>query len=709
MTPVGRPGWPVRRDERGSFLPLFALLLVALITMTAIAVDLAALHTDRRSDKLAADVAATAGAAKLDTTATGRYAACLEAWDYAARNLGYPDGTAGFGQDSTVCAPFQAGSACSDSATPPAPTPAGDAVSGSMGGYTVTITTPVENTSTLMTTADDIGGGRSQGITTSSTGNTDSDGGPCERIGVTVSYSRQPMFATVIGAGAASTTLHAVALTANGAASIPASVVLLDPHDCSVFVQNSASGGVSVNDPTGATRGGIVVVSDATSQSGAGPCTQLSTNNDYEAEAKGSGSGNGIILNPGDLYLGAYVGTNCGATHACNQGQISVGSTQSNISIEEVLNGPYVQPNGIPPAIAPLTTRTLIDYVFNCNNGSHTVYTPAEYNPPRDSSSTPVSSTCQRGTPDYVNEYVHGVQSGALLPSGSADVVHACGGLSGTMAALPVGTAYYDFKCDTSALPNNVNLTVVGDAVFEQASITPGAVSVSGTALVDGSLSITNGSAMTIGGNAYFDGQVSLSGSGVLSVISSGGTAYATTYSGCTGTGYVSALATCVYGHADDFHTVYLDSGFSLKQTGGTLTFDHTFGYEVGSTLSLGGGGSINWSPPSAGPFDQFNSSTGGTTKLSLWSDGVGSGLVGGGATQVQSLAGGGGVSMSGVFFTPAQCWQLTGNNNVGTAGGFKAQFIAYCMEQDGSSHFQLTPDVDFARIPLRAGPELIR
>jgi hypothetical protein len=64
---------------------------------------------------------------------------------------------------------------------------------------------------------------------------------------------------------------------------------------------------------------------------------------------------------------------------------------------------------------------------------------------------------------------------------------------------------------------------------------------------------------------------------------------------------------------------------------------------------------------------------------------------------------------MSGVFFTPAQCWQLTGNNAVGTAGGFKAQFIAYCMEQDGSSHFQLTPDIDFARIPLRAGPELIR
>jgi len=705
--PVGQRVRPVRRDERGSFLPLFALLLVALLTMVAVAVDLSALHTDRRADKLTADVAATAGAAFLDGTPAGRYKACVTAWDYAARNLGYPDGSAAFAQGPTACAPFQSGTTCSDSASPPAALPAGGAVGAAMGAYSVTITTPVGASDALMTRADDIGGGRTQGVTTSASGNTDSDGGPCERIGVTVSYTRRPMFATVIGAGAGSTTLHAVALTSNGAASIPASIVLLDPHDCNVFVQNSASGGVTVNDPTGTTRGGIVVLSDATAQSGAGPCTQLSTNNDYEAEAKGSGSGNGIILNPGDLYLGAYSGTACGTTHACNQAQLSTGSTVSNISIEEVLNGPYVQPNGIPAAIAPLTTRTLVDYVFNCNDGSKAVYTPAEYNPPRDTSSTQVSTTCQRGTPDYVNEYAGAVQQGALLPSGQADVVLNCGALSGTMAPLPLGDTYYDFRCTGSALPNNVALTVNGDAVFEQGTLTPGALTVSGNAVVNGSLGLGNGNSMVIGGNAKFGGQVSLSGSGSLSVTSSQGTTYAS--SGCAGTSYVTAITACVYAHADDAHTVYLDSGFSLKQTGGTLFFDHTFAYEVGSTLTLGGGGSINWSPPSTGPFVQSNASTGGTTKLSLWSDGIGSGLVGGGATQVQSLSGGGSISMSGVFFTPAQCWQLTGNNNVGTSGGFKAQFIAYCMEQDGSSHFQLTPDSDFARIPLRFGPELIR
>ena len=40
---------PIRRGERGSYLPLFALLLVGLMAMMAIAVDLSALHTDRRA------------------------------------------------------------------------------------------------------------------------------------------------------------------------------------------------------------------------------------------------------------------------------------------------------------------------------------------------------------------------------------------------------------------------------------------------------------------------------------------------------------------------------------------------------------------------------------------------------------------------------------------------------------------------------------
>jgi hypothetical protein len=404
------------------------------------------------------------------------------------------------------------------------------------------------------------------------------------------------------------------------------------------------------------------------------------------------------------MYLRAYTGVSCGTTHACNQSQMSSGATVNNISISETLNGAYVQPIGIPTSIAVIANRTLVDYTFNCKTSYATTNTPTPYNPPRDTTS--VLGGCGRGTPDYVNQYVGGVQAGDLFASLAPDPVNDCASVTGPQTP-PAGT-YFDFKCSASSFANNFNLAVTGDALFEQAGLSPGTVTVSGNAVINGSISLTNGSSLTIGGNAKLGGAVTLSGSGLLAVTSSLGTTYASNYPSCAGTLYVTNLATCVYGHGDDFHTVYLDSGFSLKQTGGTLQFDHTFGYEVGTTLSLGGGGSIIWSPPNEGPFTQVNS-TGALIKLSLWSDGVGSGLIGAGATEVQSLAGGGGITMSGVFFTPGQCWNLNGNNNVGTSANFKAQFIAYCMEQDGSSHFQLTPDIDFVGLPLRAGPELIR
>jgi hypothetical protein len=681
-------------------------MLVALVTMCAIAVDLSALRTDRRADKLAADAASAAGVSKLDTSPTGRYNACTEAWDYAARNLGYGANSAVMGQDATVCAPFQSGSSCSDSSSPPASSPGGDSVTGSFGRYALTITTPVEDSNALMAKADDIGGGLSQGIST--TGET--DGAPCERLGITLAYTRAPIFAGVTGAGPAMTTLHSVALMGTGGQPVVASVVILDPTDCNVLVQNSASGGIIVSDSTGTRTAAAVVVSNATATSGAGKCTQLSTNNDYEVEAKGNGTGNGIIVKPGDMYLGAYGGSSCGSTHACNQGQISSGGTPSNISIQETLTGPYVQPQ---PLSAPVD-RTLVDYRFNCKSSYASTNTPTAYNPPR--STTVLGGCTTAGGTDFVNQYVGGVQSGDLL-GGNPSTVLACGSVPSTISAP--ANSYLDFKCTTSGFPNNFNLAVTGDALFESSSLAPGTVSVTGNAVINGGVSLNNGSSLRVGGNARLGGAVTLSG-GALAVcsLSSGscqssppaGTSYASNYfPACSGTGYTSNLPTCVHASGSDFHTVYLDTGFSLKQTGtSTLELDHTFAYEVGSTLTLGGGGSITWSPPDVGPFAQPNS-VGGTSKLSLWSDGVGSGLVGGPATQVQSLSGGGTISMSGVFFTPGQCWQLTGTNDVGTTGTLETQFIAYCMEQDGNSHFQLTPEVDLVPVVLARGPVLIR
>jgi len=58
------------RDERGAVIPLVALALVALIIMTAIAVDGGNARQNRRNAQAAADAGALAGAKALDTGVT---------------------------------------------------------------------------------------------------------------------------------------------------------------------------------------------------------------------------------------------------------------------------------------------------------------------------------------------------------------------------------------------------------------------------------------------------------------------------------------------------------------------------------------------------------------------------------------------------------------------------------------------------------------
>ena len=76
------------RDERGAFLVLWALLIVAMLVMVGIVVDLGSYREERRDNRRAADAAAAAGAIDLGSTVVARVAACEKAWTYAWRNLG---------------------------------------------------------------------------------------------------------------------------------------------------------------------------------------------------------------------------------------------------------------------------------------------------------------------------------------------------------------------------------------------------------------------------------------------------------------------------------------------------------------------------------------------------------------------------------------------------------------------------------------------
>ena len=120
-----------------------------------------------------------------------------------------------------------------------------------------------------------------------------------------------------------------------------------------------------------------------------------------------------------------------------------------------------------------------------------------------------------------------------------------------------------------------------------------------------------------------------------------------------------------------------------LNVTGGSLNFHHTVVYQKGGALKDTGGSSPTWSPPTEGPF----------AGLSLWSE----------ASTGYTINGGGGLDLSGVFFTPeANPFKITGGGGVTQQ---HAQFISYHLKISGNGALNLAPDTTlYVAIPPRAG-----
>ena len=132
----------IARDEAGAYLILYALLAVALFTMAALVLDIAALRQDRRADRAAADLAVTAGAADLDIAdpATA-VTACQGAWDYFRINRPAPPG-------DVVTAPDCANTFAS--VLPCDSTTTARTALGTVGTARIEITSPVPDTDPLM-------------------------------------------------------------------------------------------------------------------------------------------------------------------------------------------------------------------------------------------------------------------------------------------------------------------------------------------------------------------------------------------------------------------------------------------------------------------------------------------------------------------------------------------------------------------------------
>lgn len=645
--------WPVRNEE-GAFLVLYAVLILGLLMMVAIVIDLGALRADRRVDRSAADSAATAGAFDLQTSSA---AACQTAWEYALENLRIDPASA-----TSPCGGFPQCVAATATASVP--------VTGTAGGYTITITNPVVDTDPLLN-AEAIGGDVTQPVSSTS------DGAPCSRVGVIIKYTRDSFFAKVAGFNQNSTSVHSVGLRITEDNGIPLSLVVLDPTRCGVLT-SSGSGGIEITGTANPNLvGGVLAVSDATSScSGSTPLV-----------LDAGGTSHISVTQPGHIFVAAMNGSTC-TSPACDPGQID---TTTPLGDRGVYPGPE------DPILVP--DRGLVDGRYNCRANYNGTGSDPNYRTVHRRGTSgailPACSSTMVSNPesDFVNHLYREVLAGALEPV-APTIYTNCSTLP---SPLP-GPARID-----CAMPNNFTLTGSGDVWFNNTStLNPTSLTINGNAVFSGGLDLSNGRSAVVRGNAEFrSGALSVSGP----TVGGGSLTVQGAASGvlCTLTEFVTTATDCVRRSSPTGAFVFLRSGvtsFSLNGGNVNLPAATVFG-EGGSTatstagpiIDVGGGGSVTWKAPTTGPF----------RNLLSWSDKV-SDLTSGATWH--KLAGGGGLTLEGIFFSPLAKVRMTGGS---TVTPLKAQFWAGALQQDGSGVFSMTPDGTFILVPVGAGTRLIR
>lgn len=207
-------------------------------------------------------------------------------------------------------------------------------------------------------------------------------------------------------------------------------------------------------------------------------------------------------------------------------------------------------------------------------------------------------------------------------------------------------------------------------------NVPTGLVVINGNSWVDcNQLSIGAGTDLVFNGNVVFDGTVKMTGG---SLRTNAGNLASILPSACQ----MAVTVTCLSSSSQNAAFAYFRNG-DLNVTGGGVRFNHTLLYQKGGAIKYTGGVAPVWSPPSEGPF----------ASLSLWSE----------ASTAYTISGGGGLDLTGVFFTPeADPFKITGGGGVNQQ---HAQFIAYHLDISGSGELKLAPDMTLhIAIPPRAG-----
>jgi hypothetical protein len=295
-----------------------------------------------------------------------------------------------------------------------------------------------------------------------------------------------------------------------------------------------------------------------------------------------------------------------------------------------------------PVPVSSRATRARVDDVYNCHNpypGAKALYHGI----------TLVASCDPTTTPPYV------------------DNLRTAIGTSGLPGVVPagVGTVYQRWRASFGCNPS-------------------GTVSVSGNWWIDcpGGLSIGNGTSVEFrNGNVVFDSGFSMTG-GSLSFNTNNTTAQLP--AACV----PPAVTTpCTGAASAGASFVYLRDG-DINITGGQLNINHAFVYAATGYVKVNSSPPI-WNAPTEGPFGY----------LALWCDMPATSN----NTSKFSMAGGTGVQLSGVFFTPeAAPFTLSGG---GTWGQQNAQFVSFQVQVSGGGSLTMAPDPQKSvKVPTLAG-----
>jgi Flp pilus assembly protein TadG len=466
-------------SERGVSLVMTALTLVLLLGASAIAVDLAALRTDRSADQKVTDSAASAGALAAIEGGAGQEA-CEAALAYIAVNSEEISSI-----DATGCA--ASFSASCDPAVVESHTV-------TTGRFTATIVYPVPDNHALMTSG--LLGAPTQTVVAE-------DGDPCERVGVEVSAERQGLFAQVLGWDQGTTTVHTVAAAGLPTGEeVPLNLLVLDRTGCqAIWVQGSPGAGVIVKavvneDGTGLIQGVAASDSDASAGCSSDGVIDVDGSNavlradgpEGCANQTGTGTVDGFTSGNGCGLIQTLVPPGLGCVLPACSGH----------------NGGNPHPNPDPTALPARLTRAPIDHRYNCwpNYASPEAGTSWATDPLTGNQDI---AGCTAGTPDHIYDLINSVgSSGSAGYTDWTTLGHPCD----VPSSGPAIVVTSNVRVDCATLTVRKSATITGNVIFD------GNVTVEGGT---GSLTIDN--TLATPGWAFFrNGTFSKAGQASLAI-----------------------------------------------------------------------------------------------------------------------------------------------------------------------------------------------